>query len=73
MSHRPSVETARFDNNAHMAVVVCDARCRNSMSVGSMYPDAEYITDRASGVVTQSHRGEHIGVFHRYNDFMTVD
>jgi len=40
-----------------------------------MYPDADYITYRASCVVTQSHRGKHIGVFYRYNaiDFMTVD
>jgi len=34
-----SVETARFDNKAQMAVVVSDARCRNSIPVGSVYPD----------------------------------
>ena len=65
-----SVETARFDNKAHMAVVVCDARCRNSIPVGSVYPYVEYISDRriVSTDVTYDDGGEYVKFIRRQDD-----
>ena len=53
-----------------MAVVVFDARCRNSVPVGSVYPDVEYISDRriVSTDAAYDDGGKYVKSIRRHDD-----